>query len=100
MRFTDITVDEAALASVLHGTGVQRDLHRRADRVVQAAKQTAPVDTGRYRDSIHTEDGPDASLLVVASAPYALYIEHGTRVRNHPARFVLTNALDAAGGAA
>lgn len=97
MKFTDITIDEAALATLLHKPGVQRDLHHRADRVVEAAKDTAPVDTGEYRDSIHVEDGPDASVLVVSHTDHSIYVEHGTREPGHPAHFTLTNALDAAG---
>lgn len=97
MRITDVSVDEAALAALLQTPGVRRDMRRRAERVVRAAKRTAPVRTGEYRASIHAEDGPDGSVLVVASAPYALYVEHGTRQPGHPAHFTLTNALDAAG---
>lgn len=97
MRITDITIDEAAVESLRQLPGVQKDMRARAKRVVQAAKQTAPVRTGEYRDSIHVEDGPDASVLVVSNTDHSIYVEHGTRVHGHPAHFTLTNALDAAG---
>jgi hypothetical protein len=97
VRITDVSVDEAAVAALLGQPGVREDMRRRADRVVQAAKQTAPVDTGEYRDSIHAEDGPDGSVLVVSDTDHSIFVEHGTREPGHPAHFTLTNALDAAG---
>jgi HK97 gp10 family phage protein len=42
------------------------------------AKVACPVDTGRLRDSIgHEVDGD--TVRVTASAPYAAYVEEGTR---------------------
>lgn len=102
----NVTLDEQAIRDLALDAAVQRDLKRRADRVVEMAKSTAPVLTGAYRASIHQEPAPDAdgSRTVVADVHYAIYVEHGTRQtdRNgrsiHPARFILTRALDAAGG--
>lgn len=100
MSLDNITVDEAALQSLLTAPGVKQDMRARGRRVVRAAKATAPVDTGEYRDSIHLEDGKeDGEVLVVASADHSIYVEYGTRVRGHPAHHTLTNALDAAGDA-
>lgn len=90
--------DHAAIASLAHADFVQADLHERAARVVAVAKQNAPVETGRYRDSIHAEDGPDGSVLIVSDVEYAIYIEYGTRERDHPAHHTIANALDAARG--
>lgn len=86
--------DLAAIESLVHEDFVQRDLHDRADRVVRVAKSIAPVDSGRYRESIHTEDDPDGAVLVVSDVDYAAVIEYGTRDR--PAHHVLGTALDAA----
>lgn len=97
MSLTNIDVDETALQSLLTTADVRRDMRARGRRVVQAAKATAPVDTGEYRDSIHLEDGDDGEVLVVASADHSIYVELGTRVPGHPAHHTLTNALDAAG---
>ncbi|MFE4991425.1 HK97 gp10 family phage protein [Streptomyces mirabilis] len=88
--------DEAAIASLVHEQFVQDDLHERASRVVSAAQANAPSETGRYRNSIHAEDGPDGSVLIVSDVPYAIYIEYGTRERDHPAHHTIGNALDAA----
>lgn len=97
MSLVNIEIDETALQSLLTAPGVTRDMRARGRRVVQAAKATAPVDTGEYRESIHMEDGEDSEVLVVASADHSIYVELGTRVRGHPAHHTLTNALDAAG---
>lgn len=98
MSLVNIEIDEAAIESLLAAPGVRRDMRARGRRVVQAAKLSAPVDTGEYRDSIHLEDGAgDGEVLVVADADHSIYVELGTRVRGHPAHHTLSNALDAAG---
>lgn len=102
----DVTLDQAAINRLVVDPDVQRDLQRRTDLVVQAAKSTAPVLTGAYRASIHQEPQYDAdgARTVTADVHYAIYVEHGTRQTDrhgrsiHPARFTLTRALDAAGG--
>jgi hypothetical protein len=86
--------DHAAIAALVHEEFVQADLHDRAARVVEVAKANAPVETGRYRDSIHAEDGPDGSVLIVSDVDYAAVVELGTRDR--PAHHTIANALDAA----
>jgi len=99
MSLVNIEVDEAAIQALAATPAVKRDMRARGRRVVQSAKDTAPVDTGEYRDSIHLEDGPgDSEVLIVASAGHSIYVEHGTRVPGHPAHNTLNNALDAAGG--
>jgi len=100
MSLVNIQVDEAALSALLTTPEVRDDMRARGRRVVQAAKDTAPVDTGEYRDSIHLEDGPgDGEVLIVASADHSIYVEHGTGVPGHPAHHTLATALDAAGDA-
>ena len=102
----DVDLDEGAILELPHSRLVQDDLAARMDRVVQTAQAIAPVDTGRYKASIHRVDepGPDGEVSVEANVPYAIYVEHGTRQtdRNgraiHPPRYTLSTALDAAGG--
>ncbi|WP_328981771.1 HK97 gp10 family phage protein [Streptomyces mirabilis] len=88
--------DHEAIASLVHEQFVRDDLLQRADRVVAAAQANAPVQTGRYRDSIHAQDGPDGSVLIVSDVEYAAVIELGTRDETRPARHIIANALDAA----
>jgi hypothetical protein len=62
--------------------------------VESAAKASAPVESGDYRDSIHTEterQGNLTAVKVVADVPYAMYVEAATGN--------LARSLDAAGGA-
>ena len=101
-----VDIDEDAIHNLPHTDVVQRDLAQRMDRVVEVAQSIAPVDTGRYKASIHRvpEPGADGEVFVEANVPYAIYVEHGTRQtdRNgraiHPPHYTLSTALDAAGG--
>lgn len=102
----DVQLDEDAIHNLPYSREVQDDLARRMDRVVEAAQAIAPVDTGRYKASIHRvpEPGPDGEVSVEANVHYAIYVEHGTRQtdRNgraiHRPHYTLSHALDAAGG--
>lgn len=49
-----------------------------AEVLLQAAKQEAPVDTGKLRDS-HAVEGGHGEYSVVADTPYAVYVHWGTR---------------------
>jgi hypothetical protein len=101
-----VELDEDAIHNLPLSREVQDDLEQRMDRVVEVAQAIAPVDTGRYKASIHRlpEPGPDGEVSVEANVPYAIYVEHGTRQtdRNgrsiHPPRYTLSTALDAAAG--
>ncbi|MGW5198636.1 HK97 gp10 family phage protein [Streptomyces spiralis] len=88
--------DHAAIAALVHADFVKADLHERAARVVEVAKANAPVESGRYRDSIHAEDSPDGSVLIVSDVEYAAVIEYGRRSDSRPAHHTIANALDAA----
>ncbi|MBL1104942.1 HK97 gp10 family phage protein [Streptomyces sp. 5-8] len=88
--------NEAAIASLVYAEFVQANLHDRAARVVDVAKSNAPMETGRYRDSIHAEDGPEGSVLIVSDVEYAAVVELGTRDAGHSAHHTIANALDAA----
>ncbi len=69
-------------ASLSVNVGASAELRRRAEEykndliaeIVEDAKRYAPVDTGRLRNSIHREGDS-----IVVSAPYAGYVEFGTR---------------------
>lgn len=102
----DVEIDEEAIAALALSRPVQSDLEQRMDRVVQVAQAIAPVDTGRYKASIHRipEPGPDGEVSVEANVPYAIYVEYGTRQTDrrgrsiHRPHYTLSHALDAAGG--
>jgi HK97 gp10 family phage protein len=58
------------------------------------ARQLCPVDTGFLRRSIHVEpDSPALRISVIASAPYAAYVEYGTP--HSPAQPFMTPAARA-----
>ena len=102
----DVQIDEDAIHNLTHSRVVQDDLAARMDKVVDVAQSIAPVDTGRYRASIHRvpDPGPDGEVFVEANVPYAIYVEHGTRQTDrhgraiHRPHYTLSTALDAAGG--
>ncbi|HYG66098.1 MAG TPA: HK97-gp10 family putative phage morphogenesis protein [Anaeromyxobacteraceae bacterium] len=50
-----------------------------AEAVAREAKALAPVDTGRLRASIEALREGRTSAVVVARAPYAAFVEYGTR---------------------
>ena len=56
------------------------------------AKQDAPVDTGRLRNSIHHEMEDDDTVDIGTDVEYAIYQELGTS-RGVPERRYLTNAV-------
>lgn len=62
---------------LLHGP-VQTFLHRSTLTIESEAKQTAPVDTGRYRSSIQS-DVTGWRGTVGTNVSYARFIEFGTR---------------------
>lgn len=81
------------MKAVLHSSGVEREMKRRADRVAGQARSSAPVATGAYRASIraYTEDHPTRVVgRVAAEVPYAANVEASRRV--------LGMAIDAARG--
>lgn len=118
--------NQAGITRMMHQEGMYRHLEERADRVIAAARATAPVDTGDYRRGIGKERfsrARVAGVRVVARDPISLIVERGSRAHvieprdkqalhwpgarhpvkrvNHPgtpARHILRNALRAAGG--
>lgn len=53
---------------------VDRGLHRAVDRAAAEVRANAPEATGFLRESIHA-----VGLKIVCDAPYAIYVERGTR---------------------
>lgn len=75
----DYRLNSSALqAELARNAKVRAELKARAERVAQVAKSRAPVESGRYRDSIHVEQDSDG-FRVVADDPKAELIEYGTR---------------------
>lgn len=77
---------------LLTDDGVRDYLRELGGRVLDRARDTAPVATGAYRDSLQMTDGTtDRAVVNIGSPlPYATRVEAST---GHLAR-----ALDAAGG--
>lgn len=87
-------VIDSGIDRVLEGLGsVQNVCRIRGERVVEIAKQIAPVDTGAYQDSIRLEHFP-FHVEVVADISYAGYLEFGTG--DTPAFHTLETALETA----
>lgn len=93
MAGVKVKLNHGGMAALLRDPGVRAELTRRMERSEQAAKESAPVESGEYRDSIHIEqDTTDrAAVRLVADSDHALVVEAKTGN--------LARALDAAGGA-
>lgn len=78
-------VDDAAIYMYCNADDmpVQRDLRKRADRVLIAAKARAPVKSGRLKESLHLKHEPGAGgnmqWRIGSSVNYALMVHEGTR---------------------
>lgn len=90
MASTRVTLKHPGMAALLKSSGVRAFVTSRAQAVESAAKSSAPVDTGAYRDSIHIEqDTTDRAVVrVVAGTDHAFVVEANYGV--------LARALDAA----
>ena len=71
-------------------TAVRRALERVGEDIHMDARRMCPVKTGRLRDSIYHKV-EDWILVVGAKAPYAAYVEFGTRYIDP--RYFLTEAF-------
>lgn len=78
-----VTFNGAALKSIAV-QGAQADLRVRANRVVNAARRLAPVDTGRLRASITQEFstgyGGAPVVRIGSNLPYAIFVHQGTGI--------------------
>ena len=50
-----VTLNHGGIAELLKSSEIRNALTERADRILAAAKASAPVDTGAYRDGLHVE---------------------------------------------
>lgn len=84
--------NSAGYKEILNSEGVGAMLLARVERAVPAARASAPVDSGDYRDGIEAEVVTTDRKVgrVVAKAAHSLAVE--SRSRN------LGGAIDAAGG--
>lgn len=79
----EVTLSSAGVRELLRDPGVARAVAEAAEKVAAAARASAPVQTGEYRDSIHVDsdnspiDGR-ARSRVIADAPHALIVESNT----------------------
>lgn len=88
-----VKLNSREIGKLLKSSDVDKGMDPMANRVRDRARATAPVRTGRYRDSIHveTETTDRVKKRIGSDVPYGMVIE--ARTGN------LTRALDAAGGA-
>ena len=77
-------VDGAAALEIAR-TKMGPKMEEKANKILAAAKDNAPVDTGALRDSGHVEKEDEITYLIVFDAPvlsgsgsYARYVEEGT----------------------
>ena len=93
-----VIFDEAAIQRVFQSPigPVGKMLVDKATQIANRAKQLAPVDTGRLRDSISWDLGTINNQIVAhvgTNVEYARYVEFGTRFwSGHP--FLIPAFLD------
>lgn len=92
MASTRVKLNSPGMAALLKSSDVRAFVTDRAEQVLAAAQDAAPVASGEYRDSLHlVQDTTDRAVTRVASdAPHAYVVEANTGN--------LARALDAAGG--
>lgn len=82
MATVRVKLNSAGMQELLLSGEVQAMLNGIAEEVAARARATAPVETGEYRDSIHTRENPTpnrARAEVVAEDDKAMVIESRTR---------------------
>jgi len=78
----NFTSNPAGLQKLLRSAGMVQAMHRRASRIANFAKLISPVVTGQYVSSWRIYSGirnGKAWARVENIAPYAKFLEHGTR---------------------
>lgn len=74
--------DQAGITRMVHQEWMYRELERRADLVLDAARATAPVRSGDYVSKLGRERfaaARTAGVRVVARADHSLILERGSR---------------------
>lgn len=76
-----IKLNGAAIADLVNHPQVQDNLDRRAKAAVDAGREACPVKRGWLRASIHAEQNGAGRTVIMGSthAPYARFVEYGTR---------------------
>lgn len=76
-----VRLNLARLRRVIAGEkqAIERGVEKGAEQIAELARQLAPYETGELRESIHVEPASEGVVRVVADAPYAAYVEFGTR---------------------
>ncbi|MFD8472045.1 HK97 gp10 family phage protein [Streptomyces globisporus] len=87
----DIQLDQAAIDALSRDPAVRKAVVDRAEQGQDFARSIAPVDTGRYRDSLHVVEDSDGAEIV-ADVDYADDLEYGTR--HMPGQHILGRTLD------
>lgn len=90
MARSRIVLHQKAIDALVLDDGVAQEMEERGERVAAAARATAPVASGAYRDSIEVVSRPEGGVNIEASVRYAIFVEADTGT--------LARALDAAGG--
>jgi len=80
MAKVDIDLDSGAMRSILLSPGVRAAVRAEAEKIAARARASAPVRTGRYRDSITVVSGTTDRAVerVTATAPHAHLVEART----------------------
>jgi hypothetical protein len=80
MARTKVVMNSSGARDILTSSAVRAALREPAERVAAAARASAPVESGAYRDSITVEDDTTdrAVARVVARAPHARLVEART----------------------
>lgn len=93
MARANVRLNHGGMSELLKSDGVRRELTRRAERVLDAARADTHDDTGAYEAGLHIEqDTTDRAAVRVVSGDWKGHILE--------ARYgILSRSLDAAGGA-
>jgi hypothetical protein len=86
-----VNIAEGFELALLENLTVQEAALQAATAIAQRARETAPVDTGTYRDSIVVERFRGGAR-VVSDDPVGHLLEFGAPHRSLPARYVFRNA--------
>lgn len=87
---TSIRVTVFAAQAVAEARRLSKDKRVEvAGQIAESARGSAPVETGKFRDSINVQQSGD-EVAVVNNDPVAGYIEYGTS--DTPAHATMTNA--------
>lgn len=85
-----VKLNHSGMAELLKSSEIRDELTERAERVLSAAQDSAPVDTGAYRDGLHLEqDTTDRAVVRVVSGDFKGHIIEANLG-------ILSRALDAA----